>query len=134
MPIGVIYGEQSGIVRRIILPDNGVQELQQHVGPGEALLVLPDGVPADLYSATAAVAEATGKTIPLARCAVVDARDNVVALICADPLLDMLDGHDLVTCPHDYIAVGDKYDRAQASFIKVTYRFAAEPAPTMRIR
>jgi hypothetical protein len=94
MAVGVIYGAQSGIVRRIILPDPG-QDLQGHVGPGEALLMLPDGAPSDVISATAAVAQATGKRIPSSCCEVVDAQGVVVAVIAADPVLDRIDGHNL---------------------------------------
>src|SRR5262245_34897245 len=94
MPIGVVYGAQSGIVRRIILPDSG-QDLQGHVGPGEALLMLLDGARSDVHSATAAVAQATGKTIPSSRCEILDADGKVMGQISADPLLDRIDGYTL---------------------------------------
>ena len=94
MAIGIIYGAQSGIVRRIVIPDHD-SELQGHVGPGEALLILPDGMPSDVHSATDAVAIATGKRVPSNRCEVVDAQGVVRGVIAADPMLDYLPGHTL---------------------------------------
>jgi hypothetical protein len=100
MATGVIYGEQSGIVRRIVVTDNEAS-LAGHLAAGEALLILPNGARHDLYSATAAVALATGKRIPSNRCRIVDRGGREWGMIAADPLLDKLDGYDLVPVDDD---------------------------------
>lgn len=123
---GIIYGEKSGIVRRIIVPDDDAQ-LAAHVGPGEALLTIPRNDPRDVHSATAAVAAATGKDIPPSRCAMVDSKGAVVGIIAADPVLDSIDGHDLVTVHAKGVDIGATYDKNADAF---TTRETIIPAGT----
>lgn len=93
--IGVIFGQESGIIRRFIHADDE-STLGQHVGQGEALLVVPaDEVKAAdardapaLDKALALVEKARGKPSYDSRAVLVDDTNKVVAVIHADPLLD----------------------------------------------
>lgn len=125
--IGIIYGADSGIVRRIVIPDEDAQ-LAGHVGPGEALLTIPRAAPHDVISVTAAVAKATGKDIPDSRCAVIDKAGVVVEMIHADPALDAVDGHDLATCYAKEVSVGATYDAKTGLFADADGVEIAKPA------
>lgn len=99
----IIYGEDSGIIRRLVQTDD-LSVLPQFVEDGEAsinvsdavLVQQPDGsrLPA-LDLATDAVEAVRGLPSEPARCLVIDQQGNVVNVIMADPTLDHLDGFTL---------------------------------------
>jgi hypothetical protein len=90
--IGIVYGEQSGIVRHIIIPDNDAGLRNVVLQPGEAIVAVDrlkfkKGSP-DTNDAIAAVEEVRGKPSDDPRCVVVDAKGVVVDVLLADPLID----------------------------------------------
>lgn len=90
--IGIVYGEQSGIVRQIIVPDNDAGLRSVALQPGEAIVAVDrlkfkNGSP-DINDAIAAVEEVRGKPSDDPRCVVVDAKGVVVGMLLADPLID----------------------------------------------
>lgn len=102
MATAIIYGTQSGIIRRIVVTDEP-STLAAHSGSGESMLVAPDaaitynpqGLP-DLDLVQTYLTGATGIEPEPARCVVID--DNtgeVVDAIMADPLLDKIEGYTL---------------------------------------
>ncbi len=100
--VGIVYGAASGIVRRIIVPTSEAElDDQSHVGDGEAIIKVSapgimrrDGYP-DLTAAHAHVMAVIGKQPLNARCAVVDAKGNVVGTVMADPEFDTIPDHTL---------------------------------------
>lgn len=102
MATAIIYGTQSGIIRRIVVTDEP-HTLAEHPGPGESMLVAPDaaitynpqGLP-DLDLVKAYLTGATGIEPEPARCVVINNETGeVVHAIMADPLLDKIEGHTL---------------------------------------
>lgn len=88
---GVIYGTASGIVRRVIVPDDD-RELATATGPGESMVMVQATDTFSLNDVNGYVAQAIGKQPPSARCVVTDAQGNVVATLEADPVLDKVSG------------------------------------------
>lgn len=103
--IGVVYGEVSGGLRYIVVPDRDEQLDSIHAKrlmPGEAMLSLDlakvqvgkNGLSDSVIRAE--LEKHTGKPIPDPRCVVVD-NGVVVDVMLADPLIDqMADGKSLV--------------------------------------
>lgn len=90
--IGIVYGEQSGIVRQIIIPDRDSELRNVVLQSGEAIVAVDrlkfkNGSP-DTNDAIAAVEEVRGKPSDDPRCVVVDAKGIVVGMLLADPLID----------------------------------------------
>jgi hypothetical protein len=122
--IGVIYGTESKIVRRVVIPDSP-GELPNHVGDGESLfrLELPDDplVTTDADWISRQFYEEMGiaaDKLPSARCALVDASDGIVtSVLMADPVIDKHDDGSLIQT--DTASINDKHDGTE--FLK---RFA----------
>lgn len=105
----IIYGADSGIIRRIVVSD-ALDELSAHAqcAAGEALLIVDpatvgldqSGVP-DLALAAQLVAEARdGASAETATCAVIDHDSGeIVAVIQADPTLDSVPDATLYQAP-----------------------------------
>ena len=104
MATAIVYGAQTGIIRRIIWTDQP-ETLNDHVGAGEAILKAPDwvfvkdesvGMVPDLDLVTIYLTETTGIVPELGRCVVIhDQSGEVVDAIMADPMLDSIEGHTL---------------------------------------
>jgi hypothetical protein len=100
----IIYGEASGIVRRLVVADS-VQELAGHYGPGEAIIILsPDEVLAnglpDAVAMAALVADKRGKPADQGRVVVFDdATGDIETVLAADPIIDALPGKTLYQHP-----------------------------------
>lgn len=106
---GVIYGTQTGIMRRIIVPDNDAT-LQSHVLPGESLLVIDTAAvkPAEIAGqANAALTALLGKVPPSGRAAVVK-NGVVVNVLIIDHVLETIPGATLV--PSETADIGDQYN------------------------
>jgi hypothetical protein len=101
--IGIVYATGSGILRRLIVPDDDAELVDKHpVALGETMLVVSAKTIKNQADVEAAVALVIGKPVPSARCAVVDAAGTVVNVIMADPALDSVSGATLVL---DQVAV-----------------------------
>ncbi len=104
--IGIVYGTLSGIIRRVIVPDDDA-ELSggaHPIGNGETLLVVAKSDAPTMSDIPAAVEAAIGRPTPSGRVAVVT--DGIVtAVIHADPLIDVIAGSTLVAS--DTAVVGD---------------------------
>lgn len=93
----IIYGDASGIVRRIIVSDS-LQELAAPSTPdkGEAAIILsPDevlkqGLP-DLAACYALVEAKRGKPSESDRCIVVNDKGEIETVILADPAIDTVE-------------------------------------------
>lgn len=87
---GIIYGTQSKIVRRFVIPDPGENvNFALHVGPGESVLLVPITDDTSLEAANAAVERATGVRPANPRCVIVNPQGDVLDTIAADPLIDV---------------------------------------------
>lgn len=96
----IVYGEQSGIVRRIVVSDNGVSGLSGHYGPGESIIIVNDDevtkfdpekkrVIPSLDECYALVVEKRGKPSEIDRCVIIDdATGAIEAVVLADPYLE----------------------------------------------
>lgn len=103
------------MIRRIIVADDESMLDGRHAGPGESLLIA-DWNGADLFAARAAVKAATGVDPPDHACAVVDPKDGlVVAVICADPTIDAVEGRSLVAA-YPGVFEGCTYDKVTDTF------------------
>jgi hypothetical protein len=97
----IIYAARTGVVRRIIT-DVPAPNFYQHVGPGEAYIQwneadVADGTYPSADEASAFIAAQIGLTnSPSARCVAIDDGLAVVAVLMADPLIDVHDGLLLV--------------------------------------
>lgn len=93
----IIYGAESGIVRRIVVSDS-LAELAAPSTPdkGEDAIILgPDevlrgGVP-DLEACIALVEAKRGKPSESARCIVVNDKGEIEAVVMADPTVDVIE-------------------------------------------
>lgn len=119
---GIVYGTASGIVRRIIVPDFDKQlERGDWIAPGESLLVVDmeavgrAGVPS-IHVATQAVEKHRGVPSLSARCAVVDERGDVTAVIMADPDIDSVADRELAR--HERVNTGWKRDRQRDDWLE----------------
>lgn len=86
----IIYGRETGIVRRIVSCDSAAEVYRLQLAEGEAVLVPPDG--ADLSPAGCATLIGTqiGKAPEDSRCIVIDgASAEIVSVIEADPTIDV---------------------------------------------
>ncbi len=90
----LIYGTESGILRRLIVPDDDSQISRHQPGPGESLVLLPSN-DISLESCQAAVEAIRGIPIEPSRCCVVNA-GVVLDAIIADPKLDTVEAGTLV--------------------------------------
>lgn len=106
--IGIIYGADSGALRRVVVPDNDAS-LSAHVGTGEALLTVPRKdikTPADI---DAALLKATGKDPTPTPVVILGADDTVEELLLADPIIDKPpEGKRMLVPPAGAIERGDK--------------------------
>jgi hypothetical protein len=92
----IIYGAQSGIVRRIVVSDS-LKELAapSKPEPGEdVIIVTPDeatkgGLP-DMPACIALVEAKIGKPAENARCIVVNDKGEIETVILADPAIDVI--------------------------------------------
>lgn len=103
--VGYVYGTDSGLLRRIIVPDDD-SELNNpsHSQPGETLVTIGKVSYAATTDHQALLNTMTGK-IPLTnRCLVVNPGGTVTAVIVADSLIDKVPGSSLVN--HPYADVG----------------------------
>lgn len=98
----IVYGEQSGIVRRIVTTDKSVTKLAGHYGPGESIIicnadeVIRGGMP-DLPRAVSMVEAKRGKPCADSRCVVLNDKTGAIERsISADPAMDHLPGKTLV--------------------------------------
>lgn len=119
MNYGIVYATGSKMVRRIIVTDDEKTLDQRHVGPGESLLIADKAKGSDLFAARAAVKLATGIDPPSHECAVVDKAGNVVKIIAADPVIDAVEGHDLVAA-YKGVTTECTYDKASDTFTAPT--------------
>lgn len=106
MATAIVYGRDTGIIRRIICTDDPTT-FPQHVEDGEAILAVSDAilVPRDdgtgqmvpsLDLAYAAQQAATGIVAQCSRCLVIeDVTGDVKSVIHADPTRDTVEGHTL---------------------------------------
>lgn len=100
----VVYGEQSGILRRIVVTDEGIEKLAGHYGKDESIIILnadevmKSGVP-DLPAAIALVEKKRGKPSENDRCIVVDPVLGIERVIKADPAIDTLLGKEIIQDP-----------------------------------
>lgn len=99
--VAIIYGEQSGIIRRFIHAAR-IEELAGHYGKGESIVILDakeieqSGKP-DLYRGMEIVAEKRGKPAEDSRCIVIDNDSGeIVSVLLADPVLDVMPGKSLL--------------------------------------
>ncbi len=113
MPVAIVYGEESGIIRRFVHADR-IEELSGHYGKGESIIILDaneiekKGKP-DLYSGIKLVAEKRGKPAEEARCLVINHDSGEIeTVIQADPILDTLPAKTLYQ--HADAAPGWKLD------------------------
>lgn len=119
--VGIIYGEQSGIIRRFIHVDRA-EELAGHQGVGESILVVDgkdiekDGKP-DLHRGVELVRKKRGKDADNSCMAVVDKSGVVMALISADPILDAVKDHDLIEAYAPEVVPGVTFDKDAGIFI-----------------
>lgn len=92
----IIYGAQSGIVRRVVVSDS-LDELAapSKPDPGEDCIildpeeVLKNGLP-DLPRCNALIEAKIGRPVESARCIVVNDKGEIEAAIMADPAIDVL--------------------------------------------
>ncbi len=121
MPTAIIFGAESKSIRRIVTDTATVEELRAHVGPGEDLILVGEGLrpsnevrtvdrdDAELYFNTAAglrapalpecnqiVLDVTGVEPADTRCVVLGPDFEVVRVVLADPLLDAVEDGDIV--------------------------------------
>lgn len=122
----IIYGQQSGVVRRIVVCDS-LNELLGggHVGPGEAMLMVNPGmsltaakVP-DLAACRAMVAAHTGGPSPDSRCVVISNDTlEIETVAMADPTLDAIPGKTLAL--HPDALPGWKRDPKTGAYVEPT--------------
>lgn len=100
----IVYGEATGIVRRLIVADS-VKKLAGHYGSGESIIIVPseqvvaNGLPDDAAMA-AMVEEKRGKPAEPARCIVIDDEAaEIETVIPADPVIDAIEGKTLYQHP-----------------------------------
>jgi len=87
----IIYSKATGRVRRVIDPNaavaNAIQFIAQgKAGPNEGTLLYTKQVTNDLNAWQAAVTAATSKVPASDRYCIIDANNNIVGAILADPL------------------------------------------------
>jgi hypothetical protein len=106
----IIYGEQSGTVRRVVLDDSAALLRRHPVARGEASIVVPVD-PERAYpgpgDCIALVEEKTGIKALSDRCVVVGADGKVARVVLADPLIDV-DADGVVKREAEAI-VGDEF-------------------------
>lgn len=94
MKIGIIYAKKSGIMRRVIEPDDE-RELPAHRAEGEEILVVERGTGPLMQRAYEALYAHFGNPPPDPTCRVIDSSGHVVGHVAADPDLDRVPGHRL---------------------------------------
>ena len=119
----IVYGEATGIDRRLIVADS-IEELGQarHYGPGEGTIILDAatvtkrGIP-DLPTMQAMIAGKRGKEADPSRVVVLDdVTGEVERVLKADPLLDLLPGKTLVA--HAELDVGWTIDTKTGEYVE----------------
>lgn len=119
---GIVYATGSKMVRRIIVPDDPamLHNGTHRVGPGETMLVVTGRH--DLESCEAHVKDATGVMPPRLVCAVVNARNTITDLICADPEIDTLPDATMVHAYSPDVEIGGTYDPVERRFRRIDGR------------
>lgn len=119
----IIYGEASGIVRRVVVAEDLKRlEAPTVLGRGENLIILnpdeviKDGYP-DLVRAYALVEAKTGKPSESARCIIVNDKGEIEQAIMADPALDTV-GDRKALYQHPEATVDWKIDPDTGEFEK----------------
>jgi hypothetical protein len=113
---GIIYADVGKSVRRIVVSDDPNYDYEIHVHEGEALLLGDATRGRDLRAAQRAIRDKFAVDPPEPLVALIDPSDTVVAMIMADPALDVVVGHTLIPA-YAGVAIGQTYDRDTDSFI-----------------
>ena len=102
--IGVVYGTKSGIVRRIICPDDD-NELSTpgHLGPGESIHQLEGKWDPD-EDYTPYIENLLGRIAPSSRCVIINKGGQVINVLVADPEIDSHPDGEVVQ--HDTACIG----------------------------
>jgi len=125
---GIIYGDESKAIRRIVVSDDPDYDYAIHVHAGEGLLVADAARGRDLPAARRAMRAAFAIEPPEPLVAVVNADGVVTAIILADPALDAVERHDLIPA-YAGVATGQTYDRDTATFWAPAVRIPAGEGP-----
>ena len=125
----IVYGERSGIVRRVVVTDEGAEGLAGHYGPGESILIVDAAevvkfdpqkrrVVPTLDECRALVAERRrGKPAADPRTlAIDDASGEIERVLAADPALDSIPGRTLRS--HPEAEVGWMKEAATEDFVE----------------
>lgn len=136
--IGVVYGEKSKLVRRVVIPDHDeAMEKTAMLRAGESLITFEKDE-TKFRSPEAAKLEAwrligvDPASVPSGRCAVVDEKTQMVtAAVMADPELDSMDGARLIAS--DVANVGWKYDGQTFLARFVTIERASDEATEAKV-
>lgn len=94
--IGIVYGQVSKAIRKVIIPATDAELDSMTLAVGEVMLVADKANGTDQATVKNAVQTATGVKPPNGRCAIVDGSGNVVGIISACPTLDAISGMSLV--------------------------------------
>lgn len=94
--VGVIYSQNTGRVRCIIVPDKDSELDNAKLAPGEALHKVDKAQISDVSAAQASVSAVSGKVPSSDRYAVVSDTGAVVGAIIADPAIDSIKGFQLI--------------------------------------
>lgn len=107
---GVVIGEKSKIVRRIVVPDRDATLVIPgfYTSKGESIIIIDRAKGAYPDVINAAIEQATGVKPSDPRTIVIDKDGMVVDVILADPELDSIPDKTLVLSPD--ADVGDKVD------------------------
>jgi len=94
---GIVYATKSKMLRSIIVPDDDATLTNGNhpLAPGESMLVVSDDGNHSIETCEAHIERTTGMKPARHVCAVVDADNKVVSVICADPEVDTLPGATL---------------------------------------
>jgi hypothetical protein len=113
----IVIASETKAIRRVIYPDDDNQQIS--IIDGEEVIFCPVESKGDLDQWKKLVEKETGIYPPDPLCAVLEDDGTVASVIMADPKLDRHpEGKELVEAYSDEIAIGDKYDKAQATFLK----------------
>lgn len=130
----IIYGEASGIVRRIVVSDSLAELAAPTVlGNGEAAIILDPGEvltkgSPDLAACYALVEAQRGKPSESDRCIVVNDKGDIEAVILADPAIDAVKATE--TLVQNIEATPDwKFSPTTGEFEKPVEVVVEPPAP-----
>lgn len=105
--IGIIYGEESGQIRRIVAPASGNFTVTYH-GKGEAILVVDAKGLNTIDAIKAFLQKATGKDPEPKPAAILASDGTIEAVIKADPAIDAPPAGKRLMSVSDDAAPGDK--------------------------